>query len=143
MSDSPELLKPSEVTDDELQIRLGNLKSRNEELQIELGNLKAENQRLQAEYAKLLEFSAHITNKLRQEVQELRSQLATERADREEVEGELFALKQESATVIAEFPEPADLLNRLKAKRKKSRADLADINAILGLLAEEYGSNPV
>ncbi|MEG4989519.1 flagellar alpha dynein [Microcoleus sp. BR0-C5] len=47
------------------------------------------------------------------------------------------------APTVAEFPEPADLLNQLKARRKKSRTDLADINAILGLLAEEYGSNLV
>ncbi|MEG4501985.1 hypothetical protein QUB05_33165 [Microcoleus sp. F10-C6] len=46
------------------------------------------------------------------------------------------------ATDLSEI-ESADLLNQLKARRKKSRADLADINAILGLLAEEYGSNQV
>jgi chromosome segregation ATPase len=39
-----------------------------------------------------------------------------------------------SALAVAEFPESADLLNQLKARRKKSRADLADIEAILGLL---------
>jgi len=30
--------------------------------------------------------------------------------------------------------EPADLLNRLKGKRKKSKADLADVEAILELI---------
>jgi hypothetical protein len=34
-----------------------------------------------------------------------------------------------------------DLLNQLKARRKKSRADLADVEAILGLVTEENGSN--
>ena len=124
MSDSPELLKPDvEVKDIELQI--------------DLCNLKAEKERLQADYAKLLESSTHVTNKLRQEAQELRSQLATERADREEVEvklAELADLKQKSVTASQDFPEPADLLNQLKGRRKKSRADLVDIEAILGLL---------
>ena len=39
-----------------------------------------------------------------------------------------------SAPTIAEFPEPGDLLNQLKARRKKSRADLADVEAILEIL---------
>ena len=39
-----------------------------------------------------------------------------------------------SAPTVAEFPEPADLLNQLKARRKKSRADLADVEAILEIL---------
>ena len=41
-----------------------------------------------------------------------------------------------SAPTVAEFPEPADLLNQLKARRKKSRADLADMEAVLDVLAE-------
>ncbi len=35
---------------------------------------------------------------------------------------------------VADFPEPADLLNQLKAQRKKSRADLADVGVVLELL---------
>src|SRR4028118_1666828 len=64
-----------------------------EQLQNELGNLKAENENLRADYAALLESSTHVTNKLRQEVQELRSQLQKERADREEIEAELSEKK--------------------------------------------------
>jgi chromosome segregation ATPase len=80
LSDSPELLLPNaEVADSELQT--------------ELGNLKAENETLRADYAKLLESSTHITNELRQEVQELREQLETERASREEIEAELSPAK--------------------------------------------------
>ncbi len=80
MSDSPELLKPNvEVTDSKLQT--------------ELGNLKTENEILKADYAKLLESSTHVINKLRQEVQELRSQLETGRADQEEIEAELSPAK--------------------------------------------------
>ena len=122
MSDSPELLKPNEVTDSELQVRLG--------------NLEAENERLQADYAKLLESSTHVTNKLRQELAEVRSQLETERASLEEVEAELSDLKQNSAPASQELPEAADLLNQLKAKRKKSSAALADIEVILEMIEE-------
>jgi len=38
-----------------------------------------------------------VTNKLQQEVQELRSQLETERADQENTEAEISELKQNSA----------------------------------------------
>ncbi|MEG4633317.1 flagellar alpha dynein [Microcoleus sp. AR_TQ3_B6] len=68
-------------------------------------------------------------------VQMLEQELKEARRSRDESEN--------SAPTVAEFPEPADLLNQLKARRKKSRADLADINAILGLLADGNGSNPV
>ena len=50
-----------------------------------------------------------------------------------EVRAELEAYKQQPATDF-EMPEPADILNQLKARRKKSRADLGDIEAVLGLL---------
>jgi chromosome segregation ATPase len=106
-----------------------------EQLQNELGNLKAENEKLRADYVALLESSTHVTNKLRQEVQELRSQLATERASREEIEAELADLKQKPATA-SELPEAADLLNQLKTRRKKSTASLADIEAILEMIEE-------
>jgi ABC-type transporter Mla subunit MlaD len=125
LSDSPELLKPNvEVTDSKLQT--------------ELGNLKTENEILKADYAKLLESSTHVTNKLRQEVQELRSQLETERADREEIKAELSELKQNSApaaTVSEKLtPDAATILSQLRARRKKSKTDLADLEAILEIL---------
>jgi DNA repair exonuclease SbcCD ATPase subunit len=118
-----------------------------EELQNELGNLKAENEKLRADYDALLESSTVITNKLREEVREVRSQLEQERADRGEVEAkltdreeqmrqllsELAELKQKSATA-RELPEAADLLNQLKSQRKKSKADLTDLEAILEIL---------
>jgi hypothetical protein len=93
---------------------------------------------VKADRAKLLESSTHVTNKLRQEVQELRSQLETERADREETEAELFELKQNSApaaTVSEKLtPDAATILSQLRAKRKKSKTDLADLEAILEIL---------
>jgi chromosome segregation ATPase len=109
-----------------------------EQLQNELGNLKAENENLRADYAALLESSTHVTNKLRQEVQELRSQLETERADREEIEGELSKLKQNftpAATVSEKLtPDAATILSQLRARRKKSKTELADLEAILEIL---------
>jgi chromosome segregation ATPase len=109
-----------------------------EQLQNELGNLKAENEKLRADYAALLESSTHVTNKLRQEVQELRSQLEAERADREEIEAELSELKQNSAsaTKLSEksAPDAATILSQLRARRKKSKTDLADLEAILEIL---------
>lgn len=125
MSDSPELLKPNaEVADSKLQTKLG--------------NLKAENETLRADYAKLLESSTHITNELRQEVQELRSQLETERASREEIEAELSEKKQNSApaaTLSEKLTfDVATILSKLRASRKKSKTDLADLEAILEIL---------
>jgi len=163
-----ELPNPYKVTDSELQIELSNLKT-------ELSNLATENEKIRADYDVLLESSTVVTNKLREEVQEVRSQLETEktrgeelweelsdteqalaevrsenselkktcadlrsqleqeRADREEIETELSDLKQKSAAA-RELPEAADLLNQLKSKRKKSKADLADLEAILEIL---------
>ena len=69
-----------------------------EQLQNKLGNLKAENENLRADYAALLESSTHVTNKLRQEVQELRSQLETERANREKTEAETLPTQQHTQT---------------------------------------------
>ena len=69
-------------------------------------------------------------------MKELRSQLETERADREEIETELSELNQKSAAAREDLPEAADLLNQLKARRKKSKADLADMETILEILED-------
>ena len=75
---------------------------------------------------------------LKQELVELRSQLETERAYREEIEAELSELKQNSApaaTVSEKLtPDAAAILSQLRAKRKKSKTDLADLEAILEIL---------
>ena len=72
--------------------------------------MQAELESIRANYDALLETSARITTKLREEVHKLRSAL--------------------------ELPEASVLLNRLKAKRKKATASLADIEAILEILEE-------
>jgi len=72
--------------------------------------LQAELDSIRANYDALLETSARVTTKLRDEVDRLRSAL--------------------------ELPEASVLLNKLKAKRKKSTASLADVDAILEILEE-------
>jgi chromosome segregation ATPase len=72
------------------------------------------------------------------EVAELRSQLETECADREKIEAQLSQLKQNSApaATLSEklIPDAATILSQLRAKRKKSKTDLADLEAILEIL---------
>ena len=64
-------------------------------------------------------------------------QLATERADRKEIETELSELKQKSAAASKELPEAATLLNQSKkAKGKKFTASLADVELILEMVEE-------
>jgi hypothetical protein len=72
--------------------------------------IQAELESFRANYEALLETSARVTAKLRDEVDRLRSAL--------------------------ELPEASVLLNKLKAKRKKSTALLADVDAILEILEE-------
>ncbi len=101
-------------------------------------SLSQELEEARGNYAKLLESSTHVTNKLRQEVQELRSQLETERADWGEIEAELSELKQNSAPAATPSekltPDAATILSQLRARRKKSKTDLADLEAILEIL---------
>jgi len=81
-------------------------------------------------------------NSLQAQVAELRSQLETERADREEIETERSSLKQNSvpAAKLSEklAPDAATILSQLRARRKKSKTDLADLEAILEIL-ESWG----
>jgi chromosome segregation ATPase len=151
-SDFLELPKVDNEVAEQLQNELGNLKDENEALRQELAKEKENygaltiisqqlNQQLEevkADRAKILESSTHVTNKLRQEVQELRSQLETERASREETEAELFELKQNSAPAATLFerltPDAATILSQLRVRRKKSKTDLADLEAILEIL---------
>ena len=76
---------------------------------------QAKNQRLQNDLGNL-----------QAQIAELREQLAAERAERE--------ANKKSAPAEKDLPEAADLLNKLKAKRKKTKTDLADLEAILELL---------
>jgi hypothetical protein len=59
---------------------------------------------------------------------ELRSQLETERADREEIKN------LAPIAIGVDFPDAAKILSQLRAKRKKSKTDLADLEAILEII---------
>ena len=62
----------------------------------------------------------------------------TERADREEIEAKQSSLKQNSVPAATLFekltPDAATILSHLRARRKKSKTDLADLEAILEIL---------
>jgi ATP-dependent protease HslVU (ClpYQ) ATPase subunit len=77
-------------------------------------------------------------NSLQAQVTELRSQLETERTDQEEIEVELSEKKQNSvpAARLSEklTPDAATVLSQLRARRKKSKTELADLEAILEIL---------
>ena len=50
------------------------------------------------------------------------------------LQAELSELKQKSAAASKDLPEAAEILNQLKAHRKKSSATLADVEKILEIL---------
>jgi DNA repair exonuclease SbcCD ATPase subunit len=76
---------------------------------------------------------------------ELCSQLETKRADRKEIEAELSELKQNSvpAATLSEklTPDAATILSQLRARCKKSKIDLADLEVILEII--ESGSKKI
>jgi len=87
--------------------KLEAVRTKNQRLPIELGNSESEKQIF------------------RQEVQELRSQLETERADREEIEAKLCELKQNyapTATVSKKLiPDAATILAQLRVRGKNQK----------------------
>jgi len=105
-----------------------------ESLKLELEAVRAENQLLQIELGN----SEVKVETLNQELASLRSQLETERADWEEIQAQLSEKKQNfvPAARLSEklTPDAATILNKLRAKRKKSKTDLADLEAILEIL---------
>lgn len=53
-----------------------------------------------------------------------------------DLQAELETYKQQQPATTSELPEPADLLNQLKGRRKKSKAELADVAEILEILGD-------
>jgi hypothetical protein len=109
-------------TDTELYPFIETVLTEVESLKLELEAVRAENQLLQIGNSEVK------VETLNQELASVRSQLETERADREE--------NKKSAAAEKNLPSAADLLNKLKAKRKKATVSLTDIEAILGILEE-------
>jgi len=77
-------------------------------------------------------------NSLQAQVAELRSQLETERASQEKIGAERSSLKENSAPAVEPSkkltPDAARILSELRARRKKSKTDLADLETILEIL---------
>jgi chromosome segregation ATPase len=149
--DSEELPKVGEKVAEQLQNELSNLKAENEALKTDIETLRRSlaksdtlinlrNQEIAALTCRLAAKDETIAetgeqfDRLDQEVIQLRSQLEQERADREEIESELAELKQKTATASKDLPEAADLLNRLRAKRKNLKMDLVDMKVLLEIL---------
>jgi outer membrane murein-binding lipoprotein Lpp len=111
--------KPDSLSD-------GEIDSLRQELEVS----QAENQRLQTDlgnseynYSTLV----IIGKQLDKQVEDLRSQLETLKAENE-------ALRNAQPVANFKLPDPGDLLDQLKAKRKKATASFADIKAILEIL---------
>ncbi len=86
------------------------VQAENQWLHIELGNSEAK------------------VETLNQELAEVRSQLETERASQEQI------TKSAPIAIGVEFPDSATILSQLRTRRKKSKTDLADLEAILEIL---------
>ena len=97
-----------------------------------------------------LDGSDRLVVRKNQEISELNSRLARKDETIAELGEEIDKLESElasreatqpetSATVRTDFSkvEAADLLNQLKARRKKSRADLVDVETFLEILSSE------
>ena len=145
MSNFPELLKPSEVTerDDSIESLKQELAentryyvARLNEAGATIGTFK---DKLEAVQVKKQRLQNDLGNS-QAEVIELRSQLETERASREEIETELSEKKQNSAPAATLdeklAPDAATILSQFRAKRKKSPVSLTDIEAILEIIEE-------
>jgi chromosome segregation ATPase len=94
-----------------------------------------ERQELKAANKQVAEWDAEL-NQLHErngdlglKVQMLEQELKEVQRSREE--------NKNSAPTVAEFPEPADLLNQLKARRKKSGANLADMEVVWEILGTD------
>jgi predicted RNase H-like nuclease (RuvC/YqgF family) len=90
----------------------------------EVEAVRAENQRLHIELGN----SASEKELLKQELVELRAQLETKRALREEI------TNLAPIAIGVESPDAATILSQLRAKRKKSTAMLGDVEKILEIL---------
>ncbi|MGE5659469.1 MAG: hypothetical protein ACM37W_22985 [Actinomycetota bacterium] len=103
----------------------------------ELTVLRQEREQLQKEVkdwqAKLFDSEVQTAD-LDVAVKKLKTKNSNLETENERLQAELENLRSQPSPSPAEFPEASDLLNRLKAMRKGSKASLADVEAILELL---------
>ena len=103
-----------------------------ERLRQQLESMPTENHQ---DYDQLLVSSSATIDNQRKVVELLQSRLREERAEREKLEAQLAEPKQSPATAL-ELPEPADLLNQLKALHPKSKATLGDVKVLVEIIEE-------
>jgi chromosome segregation ATPase len=160
--DSEELPKVDSEVAEGLQNDLGNLKTENETLRQELAEARADYSNLlksstavkasrEKEIAELRSELAEEKTRYKEqdeefwelnerweeatkEVHRLKQEATAQDAEIEKLRSELADLKQKSAAAGKDLPDAADLLNQLKANRKKSKTDLADLEVILEIL---------
>jgi hypothetical protein len=143
---------------DELEDKHEATKREVAEMRLQLETLRAENEALKAtpthqlysQITQLQERNRLLHIKTREERQKLEEEIKTlryrdesqsrrlaekqTRLDELEAAIELPDPKQRSADASKDLPEAADILNQLKAKRKKSGASLADLELILEMI---------
>jgi predicted nucleic acid-binding Zn-ribbon protein len=151
--DSVELPKVADTVADkvveELQNELGNLKTENENLRRSLENsdrlVSKKNQEISELNSRLAATNQKISD-LDEELSERFNELKRQDAEIENLKSETERLESELAhrsgenseksATASDLPEAADLYNQLKARRKKSKADLGDVEAILEMIEE-------
>jgi chromosome segregation ATPase len=137
---------------EEVEAQLSDREKQIEKLRLQLATQTepTPQHKLYAEIEELKERNRLLCIKSREERQKLEEKIKTleyrdesqsrrlaekqNRLDELEAAIELSDLKQKSAAASKDLPEAADILNQLKAKRKKSKTDLADLEAILEIL---------
>jgi beta-phosphoglucomutase-like phosphatase (HAD superfamily) len=68
----------------------------------------------------------------------LRQELENLKAENQSLAQQLEDAQSSQSASTKELPEAAELLNQLKAQRKKSKADLADVELLLDLFRDEF-----
>ncbi len=146
--DSTGLPKVADKVAEELQNELGNLKTENENLRRSLENsdrlvnrknqeISELNSRLAAANQKIADLDEELSERF-DELKRQDAEIENLKTETERLESELARRSGEnsekSALIAIELPEAADLLNQLKTRRKKSRAELADVEAILEMI---------
>jgi chromosome segregation ATPase len=119
---------------DEVRSQLATVQAENEALNRELKEAQSQVKQVRQEYIRWRQ----KLSKVKEELGIGDRQPTTMRPERDELRSQLAELQKNPAPVI-DLPEPADLLNQLKARRKKSRADLVDVEVILEIIADGKG----
>ncbi|NQE38204.1 hypothetical protein [Microcoleus asticus] len=120
MSDSPELLKPDEVTDSELQIEIVNLKAENESLKQELEELRPPYHRFYTEIEQLKERNRLL--------------LIKDREERQKLQEEISALKYRDESQSRRLQEKQARIDELDVQAEEARANYT---AVTNKLREE------